>query len=240
MRNEDKEVIDRTKKKQNDLPFLLYCAFIFDKRTKDGSASVDQHLADTKSWLSHQLRLDVEPFVPSVLNFNDADAPRLVEVFNTYLPQFPLNLEFSDNSVSHLAKRLTIQSPATYSYKLRQGILDLSFLHGGDVEIDGDVAFDTVVDLLFSHKELALTTDINVSGSLVGCDPDSVSVATRHLREYLYETDDENLFGFSICGGTPAVDVNYSIMLLVRKWKISFSRAGSDESRSCLCVEKVF
>lgn len=220
---------------KNDLVFLLYCAFIFDKRTRDGVPSVDKYLEETSSWLreNNKLNLEVEPCAPSTLDFDDADAPRVVDVLNAYSPEFPLNLEFSDNSSSYVAKRLQLESPATYSYRIRSGTLDLPFLHGGKIKVDGDISFDAVVDLLSSQQRLAFTTEIDVSGSLVGCDPDSILVAIRHLRQWIYETPDDLLFGFSVCGKTKPIEVD---SVMVRKWRISFSRT---DERSCLSVGKV-
>lgn len=223
--------------KKDDVGFVLYCAFIFEKRTRSGSPSLDTSLAETSAWLikNNKLNLDVEPCAPAMLDFDDADTPRVVDLLNMYAPEFPINLQFSDNSRSYAARRIQLKSPATYSYTIHSGTLDLPFLHGGKIEVAGDVSFDTVVDLLSSHQSLAFTTKIQVSGELSGCDVDSVQLAIRHLRQWILEKRDGDLFEFSVCGRAPALDVE---PVVVRKWRLSYSR--TDDSRACLSAVKVF
>lgn len=74
--------------KSDDLVFLLYCAFIFEKRTRPGTPSVDKKMGELSAWLtqSGKLRLDVEPCEASTLDFDDPDTPRIVDVLNTYSP----------------------------------------------------------------------------------------------------------------------------------------------------------
>ena len=222
----------------DDVGFVLYCAFIFEKRTRSGAPSLDTSLAETSAWLltNNKLKLDIEPCAPATLDFDDADTPRVVDLLNIYSPEFPLSLTFSDNSRSYAAKRIQVQSPATYSYKIGSGILDLPFLHGGKIKVAGDVSFDTVVDLLSSHKSLVFTTDIDVAGELVGCNPDSVQVAIRHLRQWILEKRDDDLFEFSVCGRAPALDVD---PVVVRKWRLTYATTD-DDSRACLSAVKVF
>lgn len=223
--------------KKDDVGFVLFCAFIFEKRTRPGSPSLDTSLAETSAWLikNNKLNLNVEPCAPATLDFDDADTPRVVDLLNTYAPEFPINLQFSDNSRSYAARRIQLKSPATYSYTIHSGILDLPFLHGGMIEVVGDVSFDTVVDLLSSNQSLAFTTRIHVSGELAGCDVDSVQLAIRHLRQCILEKRDDDLFEFSVCGRAPALDVE---PVVVRKWRLSYSR--TDDSRACLRAVKVF
>lgn len=225
------------KVKQDDLVFLLFCAFIFEKRTRSGVPSVDQRLGELSEWLTRndKLRLGVDSCEASTLNFDDPDAPRVVDALNTYSPEFPLNLIFTENSGSYIARRLHIQSPSTYKYKLISGVLDLPFFHGGKIEIDGDVSFDSVVDLLSCSSKLALTTEIDVSGSLVGCNSESVKLAMKHLRRAIFDNSDEELFQFSVSGSVNFEDDADSVVdpVVVRKWKILFSGSTSD-SRWCL------
>lgn len=224
-------------KSTNDLVFLLFCAFIYEKRTRSGPAAVDQRLGELSAWLTEhdKLRVDVEPCAPSTLDFDDPDAPRVVDALNTYAPQFPLNFVFSENTGSYLARRINFHSPSVYKYKLRSGTLDLPFLHGGRVEVEGDISFDTVVDLLATtQNKIALTTEIDVSGSLVGCSVESVKLAMNHLRRILYDNSDDELFLFSICGGVKFEDAEDSVIdpVVVRKWRILFF--SPESSRWCL------
>lgn len=224
---------------KKDLEFLLFCAFIFEKRTRSGVSSVDKSLSELSTWLTQtdKLKIDVDPCAASTLDFDDADTPRVVDALNTYSPEFPLNLNFSDNSGSYIARRIDVRSPSVYKYRLTSGTLDLPILHGGRVEVDGDVSFDTVVDLLSSQKKLAFTTEIDVSGSLVGCSPESIKLAMKHLREIVCDTSDDELFVFSITGDVNFENVGDSVFgnVLVRKWRISFS---SEDSRWCLKCSK--
>lgn len=227
-----------TNPKQDDLVFMCFSAFIFERRTRQGIPSVDKHLADLSSWLTanDKLKTDVDLCTPSTLDFDDADSPRLVDALNTYCPEFPLVLLFSKNSGTHVARRLNIRSPSTYSYRLVPGILDLPLLHGGKVVVEGDVHFDSVVDLLSSQKSEAFTTEMEVSGSLVGCNSESVKKAMYHLRQSIYEMMDEELYGFSLSGSCRESFEVESVF--VRKWRISFSVSGT--SSSTLCVRKIF
>ena len=222
----------------DDLVFMLFSAFIFERRTRQGSPSLDKHLAELSSWLkaNDKLKTDVDACTPSTLDFDDADSPRIVDALNTYSPEFPLVLLFSKNSGTHVARRLKTLSPSTYSYRLAPGILDLPFLHGGKVVVEGDVSFDSVVDLLSRKTPQVFTTDVEVSGSLVGCNSESVKNAMYHLRQGIYERNDDELFGFSLCG---YCSLNFEVdSLLVRKWRISFS--GSPNDYKTLCVKKIF
>ncbi len=229
--------------KSDDLGFVLFCGYIFDKRTRPGFPSLDKYLQEICSWLikSNKLKVDADVCAPATVDFNDADAPRLVDVLNTYSPEFPLNFvlsENSENSGAYVARRLRLSSPSTYSYHLASGVLDLPFFHGGKIKVEGDLSFDSVVDLLSIDVGRALTSDIDVSGSLVGCDSESVRVAIDHLRRGLFENPDEDLFGFSLCGACEAscnaIDVD---AVVVRKWEISFT---TDAKSSCLRVTKHF
>lgn len=225
---------------QDDLVFMLFSAFIFERRTRQGRPTVDKHLSDLSSWLTanDKLRTDVDVCTPCTLDFDDADSPRIVDALNTYCPEFPLVLLFSKNSGTHVARRLKTVSPSTYSYRLVPGILDLPLLHGGRVVVEGDVSFDSVVDLLSSQKSEAFTTEMEVSGSLVGCNSESVKKAMYHLRTIVYQLNDEELFGFSLSGCCrESFDVD---PVLVRKWRISFSCSGNSSSSSTLCVRKTF
>lgn len=224
------------KVKQDDLVFLLFCAFIFEKRTRSGVPSVDKRLGELSAWLTHsdKLRLSADSCEASTLDFDDADTPRIVDALNTYSPEFPLNLIFSENSGSYIAKRINVRSPSTYKYKLTSGGLDLPFFHGGRIEIEGDVLFDSVVDLLSSVSTLAFTTEIDVSGSLVGCNPESVKLGMKHLRQVIFDHSDEELFQFSVSGGVNFENDADSVVdsVVVRKWTISFS--STSDSRWCL------
>ena len=233
---QDDEPIPKTSPKQDDLVFMLFSAFIFERRTRQGIPSVDKYLADLSSWLTvnDKLKTDVDVCTPSTLDFDDADSPRVVDALNTYCPEFPLVLLFSKNSGTHVARRLTVRSPSTYSYRLVPGILDLPLLHGGKVVVEGDVSFDSVVDLLSSHKSEAFTTEMEVSGTLVGCNSESVKKAMYHLRQSIYQLKDDELFGFSLSGScSESFEVD---SVLVRKWRISFSGSPS----STLCARKIF
>jgi len=228
-----------------DLAFLLFCSFIYEKRTRSGSAAVDQRLGELSAWLTenHKLRVDVEPCAPSTLDFDDPDAPRVVDALNTYNPEFPIDFVFSENSGSYLARRINFHSPSVYKYKLRAGSLDLPFLHGGRVEVEGDISFDTVVDLLATQNATQIfTTEIDVSGSLVGCSGESLKLAMNHLRRLLCDNSDDELFLFSICGGVKFEDADDSVLdpVVVRKWTISFSTPNpADPARWCLkCVQR--
>lgn len=220
----------------HDLLFLLFCAFIYEKRTRPGSPQVDKRLAELSEWLTQngKLQVDVESCAASTLDFDLPDTAKLVDALKTYCPEFPLVFIFSDNSGSYMARRIDVRSPSLYTYRLRSGTLDLPLLHGGKVQVDGDVSFESVVDLLNSQKELALTTEIDVSGSLVGCSPESVKVAMRHLRRVVGSTPDDKLFIFSICGSVNFEEPTDADVdsVLVRKWTISFSSPSS--SRWCL------
>ena len=236
-------VIDKVEPKVgSDLVFLLYCAFIYAKRTRSGVAQVDRNLAELGEWLTQnqKLKLDVESCEASTLDFDDPDTPRVVDALNTYSPDFPLNLVFSDNSDSYVAKRINVRSPSLYTYRLRSGALDLPFLHGGKIEVYGDVSFDSVVDLLSNQRELALTTEIDVTGSLVGCSPESVELAIKHLCRVLCDNSDDELFVFSICGSVNFENVADAVVdsVRVRKWTISFSTSPPKPSRWCLKCSK--
>lgn len=231
---------DETEVKQDDLVFLLFCVFIFEKRTRPGVPSVNKRLGELSEWLTRndKLRLGVDSSEASTLDFDDPDTPRVVDALNTYSPEFPLNLIFSENSGSYIARRINVQSPSTYKYKLSSGGLDLPFFHGGRIDIDGDVFFDSVVDLLSSQQKLALTTSIDVSGSLVGCNPESVKLAMKHLRQVIFDHSDEELFQFSVSGRVNFEDDADSVVdpVVVRKWHISFSKF---DFRWCLKCNKV-
>ena len=102
------------------------------------------------------------------------------------------------------------------------------------IEIDGDVFFDSMVDLLSCVDTLSFTTEIDVSGSLVGCNPESVKLAMEHLREGIFDHSDEELFQFSVSGSVDFENDTDSVVdsIVVRKWTISFS--STSDSRWCL------
>ena len=231
---------DEVEKKADDLVFLLFCAFIYEKRTRPGAAAVDERLGELSAWLTHhdKLRVDVAPCSPSTLDFDDPDTPRLVDALNTYAPEFPIDFVFSDNSVSYLARRINFHSPSVYRYKLRSGSLDLPFLHGGRVEVEGDISFDSVVDIV--DNKMAFTTEIDVSGSLVGCSGESVKLAMNLLRRVVCDNPDDELFLFSICGGVKFEDDTDPVVdpIMVRKWRISFSTQNAESTRWCLKASK--
>lgn len=234
--NENWSDDENPKNESDDLLLLLFCAFIYQKRTRPGNPQVDKKLAELSEWLTQngKLRVDVESCAASTLDFDLPDTAKVVDALKTYRPEFPLVFLFSDNSGSYMARRIDVRSPSLYTYRLRSGTLDLPLLHGGKVQVDGDVSFESVVDLLNSQKELALTTEIDVSGSLVGCSPESVGLAMNHLRRIVGSTPDDELFLFSICGSVrfeEPTDADFD-PILVRKWTISFSSSGS--SRWCL------
>lgn len=153
-----------------------------------------------------------------------------------------MNLIFSENSGTYIARRINLFSPSLYMYRLPSGTLDLPLFHGGNVEVDGDVSFDSVVDLLSSYKTSNYTTEIDVSGSLVGCNQESVKLAMKHLREAICENSDDDLFIFSICGSVYFENDTDSTFenIQVRKWTISFSSMFSSSTRWCLKCIKTF
>ncbi|CAM9106941.1 unnamed protein product [Sphacelaria rigidula] len=224
----------------DDLGFTLFCGFIFEKRTRSGVDHLDKYLKEISSWLieSGKLNVDVDPSKAATVDFSDADAARLVDALNTYSPEFPLNFVLSGSSDAGLARRLRLRSPSTYSYTDSSGPLELPSLHGGKVNVEGDLFFDSVVDLLSTDVCRALTTEINVTGSLVGCNSENLKAAVEHLCQGIRENPDDDLFGFSLCGDC---EVSLEVdLILVRKWVISFSVIDFHNHRSCLRVSKNF
>lgn len=215
---------------QEDLVFLLFCAYIYEKRTRDHELK----LGEISSWLteSQKLKLDVEPCAASTIDFDDPDTPRIVDVLNTYAPEFPLRFIFSQNSQSYIATRINFQSPSTYHYNIKSGTLDVPFFHGGKVKVDGDVSFDTIVDLI--SNKIALTTEIEVSGSLVGCSKNNVKTAMKNITQIIYDNLDQELFTFSICGNVKFENSEDSVLdsIHIRSWTISFQNIK--ENRWCL------
>jgi len=137
-------------------------------------------------------------------------------------PDFPISIILNDPSDTYMLKKLEISSPSKYSYEYN-GVIDLPFLQGGIINISGDVNFDSIVDLINSQSLLAFTTEINVSGKLIGCDNDSINLVVKYLRDGIYDTTDENIHGFlvrGICENPLFVKPVY-----VRNWVITFKQS---------------
>lgn len=234
--DEEIEVNKAEVNKSDDLVFLLFCAFIYEKRTSPGVSGVNETIGGLSCWLTKadKLKLDVEPCSPSTLDFDDPDTARLIDTLNAYSPEFPLKMLFSKESDTYVAKRISVLSPSTYTYKF-SGPLELPFFHGGKIAVDGDVSFDTIVDLLASHRELSFTTEIDVTGSLVNCTSETLQLAFDNLRRTIYDKPDEELSGFSLRGSCQSETSLED--LLVRSWRISFT---TTEARSCLSAVKIF
>lgn len=237
--SDDEIEVDKDSSKPDDLVFLLFCAFIYEKRTcRDRNGCLDETIAGLSCWLTEadKLKLDVEPCKPSTLNFEDHDTTKLIDVLNAYSPEFPLTFLFSKESDTYVAKRINVLSPSTYTYKFPSGSLEVPFLHGGKIVVDGDASFDTIVDLLTSHGKLAFTTEIDVAGSLVNCTSQTLQLAFDTLRQTISDNSDEELSVFSVKGSCPTSTLSIEDVQL-RKWQISFTNTGG---RSCLSAVKVF
>ena len=200
-------------------------AFIFDKRTTDYGGETDKNLSELVSWLktNKKINTDVEPCQPVHLLLSDTDSPRLIDALNKYSPDFPISMVLDDSSQVYIPKRLSIWSPSVYSYQ-SSGSIDLPLFHGGKVNITGDVNFDSIVDLINSQNVISFTTEINVSGNLIGCDNESVNLAVKHLRDGIYDMLDENIHGFvvrGVCNNSVFVKT-----VRVRNWVISFEQFG--------------
>ena len=208
---------------QQDLGFVLFLAFIFDKRTINYGGETDKNLTELTSWLktNKKINTDVEPCQPVHLSLSDADSPRLIDALNKYSPDFPISMVLDDSSHAYITKRLNIWSPSIYSYQSGSSI-DIPLFHGGKINVIGDVNFDSIVDLINSQNVLSFTTEINVSGTLIGCDNESVNLAVKHLRDGIYDMLDENIHGFvvrGVCNSSVFVKT-----VRVRNWVISFEQ----------------
>lgn len=222
---------------EDDLVFLLFCVFIYEKRTRPGYTDVDNKLSEMSKYLTsvNKLKLDVQPCAPCLLDFDDPDTPRLVDVLNTYAPEFPINFDFSENSRSYIASRIKIDSPSLYKYKIQTGVLDIPFLHGGCIQVEGDVSFDTVVDLLSTASTKVFSTDIDVSGSLVGCSKESVEKAITYLQQIVYDNQDHELFMFSICGSVDFEEEPVIHPVKIRGWTISMDKESGENRWRLKC-----
>lgn len=217
---------------QDDLGLVLLCCFIFGKRTRDGPPSVDEGLETMGKWMEsvNKLRTDVDACHPVILDFSDPDINCAIDVLNMYSPGSPLKFIFRNAAHALTSKKLRVQSPSTYTYEGSR--VDVPILHGGKIEVLGDVCFESISDLL-SNNNLAMTTEINVTGDLSGCTKEQVEASMRSLRDILYSTKDGDLFRFSITGSSQHIDVD---PVFVRKWVIRFTNGP----RSCLSVTNRF
>lgn len=215
----------------DDLNFLLFSLFIYDKRTRSSTnSSVDGDLEKMASWLkeTNKLNTDVDPCQAVTLNSSDPDTPHIIDALNTYAPAFPITLLIGDSSDTYVAKRLHVSS---YTCDVGSGAIDLPFFHEGRIYVSGDLSFDGVVDLLTTQS--VFTTDVDVSGSLVGCDRESVERSLMSLKKMLQVTSDGDIHQFSVRGGCHR-DIKVRSKY-VRRWVISFTRDGD---RGCLCLKK--
>ena len=210
---------------QQDFGFLLFLAFIFEKRSKNSTKpDNDKTMGELVTWLKEnkKINIDVEPCNPVILNTGDPDNSVIIDALNTYSPDFPISMILKDPSDTYILKKLEISSPSTYSYE-SNGVIDIPFLHGGIINISGDVNFDSIVDLINSQSLLAFTSEINVSGKLVGCDNDTINLAVKYLRDGIYNTSDENIHGFSVKG--VCENPLFVKPVYVRNWVITFKQS---------------
>lgn len=226
-----------------DLIFVAFCAFIFEKRTQQAQNSTsDKNLSEISKLLQEygKLNLDCGDKAPT-LDFDDPDSSKLVALLNTYSPDFSINLKFSKDTFP--ANTLNIRSPSTFRYELQElqensEPFHLPLLHGGKIEVvGGDLSFDSVVDALISTPaHIVFTTDINISGALVGCTHESLQNAVDVLRRGLSEEPEENIFRFSLSASIDEEQVLPSIdPVVVRTWIISLS---TSDSRCCLQAQR--
>ena len=227
----DKESSFEVNHSAQDLEFLLFVAFIFEKRTKDSNPDSDKVLLDLSTYLqkNNKINVDVDPCQAVILKLNSPDTPRIIDYINEYSPDFPLKMVFDDPSNVYIAKRLSIKSSSTYSYE-SNGVIDLPFFHGGKINIDGDVNFDSIIDLINSQSLLTLTSEITVSGNIVGLTLESVNKAMKSLRNAIYETPDEDIHGFLVKGSN--TEQIYVEPIFIRKCVIKFSQNVLEVSRS--------
>lgn len=220
----DKESSFEVNHSTQDLEFLLFVAFIFEKRTKDSNPASDKVLLDLSTYLqkNNKINVDVDLCQAVILKLNYPDTPRIIDYINEYSPDFPLKIVSDDPLNVHLAKRITVQNPSKYIYE-SNGVIDLPFFHGGMVEINCDVNFDSIIDLLISQSSLALTSEITVSGNIVGLTLESVNKAMKSLRNALYVIPDEDIYGFLLKGSKNTEQFSVK-PIRVRKWLITFSQ----------------
>jgi hypothetical protein len=223
-----------------DRVFVSFCSFIFEKRTQDLSI-MDNDLKQISNLLQEYgtLNLDVDPCGrASILDFgDDPDASRIVALLNSYWPEFPLDIKLSKDTFP--ANSLNIQSPSSFRYHLSDTPpFDLPMLHGGPIEVvGGDVSFDSIVDALGSTPaDIVFTTDINISGTLVGCTRESLQHAVDVLHQSLIEAPDKDLFGFSLSASLDEGQLAPNIdPVFLRMWVISFS---TSDTRCCLQAQR--